>query len=142
MSDVAPTPVQPDPNLINDLIAGIVERRDLKSKMEAEHKAAVANVDAQIERASAVLLQMLNSSGATSAKYPAGTVIVKNKRKVNLADRDAFLNYVRETGQVSLLQARVAVKAVDEFMENNDGQVPPGVDVTTERDGEIRRARS
>jgi hypothetical protein len=116
-----------------------VALRDHKALLEAEHKARVAEVNAQMQNAESFLLNMMNETGQSNAGFAAGTVIVSTKTLPSLKDKGALINYIKQTGEVELLQARVSTTAVKEFMEAHDNQVPPGVEITVSREISIRR---
>lgn len=123
-------------------IAHYLQLRDYKSKLEAEHKARVAEVNQQMTNAENYFLNYLNTSGQSGGKFPSGTLVVKTKTQTNLADREKFAEFVKTTGQIELMQMRVSSTAVSEYMEANNNQLPPGVEVTQVRAVEIRRPRS
>ena len=124
---------------INALVEHYIKLRDHLSLLEAQHKAACAEVKAQMANAEGFLLEHMNQAGASNLGVAAGTIMVQVKTMPGLKDKGSFLDFVRQTGQVELLQARVSSTAVKEYMEHNDNQLPPGVDVTTSREVTIRR---
>jgi len=127
---------------MNAVVQHYLVLRDTKAKMDAEHKARVAELDAQIKNAESFFLNHLNETGQTGGKFPAGTLVVKTKTQTNLKDKSAFSEFVKATGQIELMQMRVSSTAVGEYMEQNNNQLPPGVEVTQVRAVEVRRARS
>lgn len=127
---------------MNAVVQHYLVLRDTKTKMDAEHKARVAEIDAQIKNAESFFLNHLNTIGQTGGKFPAGTLVVKTKTQTNLKDKAAFSEFVKATGQIELMQMRVSSTAVGEYMEQNNNQLPPGVEVTQVRAVEVRRARS
>lgn len=124
---------------INAIVEHYITLRDHKSKLDAEHKARVAEVDAQMKNAEVFLLNHLNESGLDRVGVGAGTVFVQVKTMPSIKDKGAFLDYIKQSGQVELLQTRVSSTAVKEFMEHNNQQLPPGVEVTTAREVTVRR---
>lgn len=124
---------------INAIVEHYIALRDHKSRLDAEHKARIAEIDAQMGNAEAFLLNHLNENGLDRIGAGAGTVFVQVKTMPSLKDKGAFIEYIRQTGQVELLQARVSSTAVKEFMEHNNNQLPPGVEVTTAREISVRR---
>ena len=127
---------------LNAAVEHYLVLRDTKSRMDAEPKARVAEIDAQMKNAEAYFLHYLNETGQSGGKFPAGTLVVKTKTQTALKDRSAFSEYVKSSGQLELMQMRVSSTAVAEYMEQNNNQLPPGVEVTQVRAVEIRRARS
>ena len=124
---------------INAIVEHYVALRDHKSRLDAEHKARIAEIEAQMHNAEVFLLDHLNQNGLDRVGTGAGTVYVTVKTMPALKDKSAFLDYIRSTGEVELLQARVSSTAVKEFMENHNNQLPPGVEVTTAREVSVRR---
>jgi hypothetical protein len=124
---------------INAVVEHYITLRDHKSKLDAEHKARVAELDAQMKNAEAFLLNHLNESGLDRVGVGAGTVFVQVKTMPSIKDKGALIDFIKQTGNVELLQARVSSTAVKEYMEHNDNQLPPGVDVTTSREVTVRR---
>lgn len=124
---------------INAAVEHYVRLRDHKALLDAEHKARVAEIDAQMKNAEAFFLNHMNTTGQTSMGTGAGTIIVSVKTMTNLKDKGSLIEFIRQTGNIELLQARVSSTAVKEFMEHNNNQLPPGVEVTTAREISIRR---
>ena len=124
---------------INAIVEHYITLRDHKSRLDAEHKARIAEIDAQMGNAEAFLLNHLNENGLDRIGAGAGTVFVQVKTMPSLKDKGAFIEFIKQTGQVELLQARVSSTAVKEFMEHNNNQLPPGVEVTTAREISVRR---
>jgi hypothetical protein len=124
---------------INAVVEHYITLRDHKSKLDAEHKARVAEVDAQMKNAEAFLLNHLNEARLDRVGVGAGTVFVQVKTMPSIKDKASFVDYIKQSGQVELLQLRVSSTAVKEFMENNNQQLPPGVDITTAREVTVRR---
>jgi hypothetical protein len=124
---------------INAVVEHYITLRDHKSKLDAEHKTRVAEIDAQMKNAEAFLLNHLNESGLDRVGVGAGTVFVQVKTMPSIKDKASFVDYIKQSGHVELLQLRVSSTAVKEFMENNNQQLPPGVDITTAREVTVRR---
>ena len=124
---------------INAVVEHYVKLRDHKSFLDAQHKANVAEIDAQMKNAEAFLLGHLNETGLDRMGTSAGTVYVTVKTMPSIKDRSALTDYIKATGQIELLQMRVSSTAVKEFLEHNNNQLPPGVDITTAREVSVRR---
>ena len=124
---------------INAVVEHYVKLRDHKALLDAEHKARVAEIDAQMKNAEAFLLGHLNATGLDRMGTSAATVYVTVKTMPSIKDRSALTDYIKATGQIELLQMRVSSTAVKEFLEHNNNQLPPGVDITTAREVSVRR---
>ena len=124
---------------INAVVEHYVKLRDHKALLDAAHKANVAEIDAQMKNAEAFLLGHLNETGLDRMGTSAGTVYVTVKTMPSIKDRSALTDYIKATGQIELLQMRVSSTAVKEFLEHNNNQLPPGVDIATAREVSVRR---
>ncbi|MNN76524.1 hypothetical protein D3C81_1929110 [compost metagenome] len=65
--------------------------------------------------------------------------MVNVKTMPGFEDRNATMDFIKSTGNVELLQARLSSTAIKDFMDAHAGQLPPGVKITTERTVQIRR---
>lgn len=124
---------------INAIVEHYLVLRDHKTKLDAEHKARVAEIDAQMKNAEVFLLNQLNETGLDRLGAAAGTVMVSVKTFPGFDDKQATLDFIKLTGNVELLQQRLSSTAVKEFMDSHGGELPPGVKITTERAISIRR---
>lgn len=124
---------------INAVVEHYIKLRDHKSMLDAEHKARVAEIDAQMTNAENFLLNHLNESGLDRVGVGAGTVFVQVKTMPSFEDKEATIAYIKQSGNVELLQSRLSSTAVKEFMDANNQQLPPGVKIMTERTVTIRR---
>ena len=124
---------------INAVVEHYIKLRDHKSMLDAEHKARVAEIDAQMTNAENFLLNHLNESGLDRVGVGAGTVFVQVKTMPSFEDKEATIAYIKQSGNVELLQSRLSSTAVKEFMDANNQALPPGVKILTERTVTIRR---
>lgn len=124
---------------INAVVEHYIMLRDHKSKLDAEHKARVAEIDAQMTNAENFLLNHLNESGLDRVGVSAGTVFAQVKTMPSFENKEATIEYIKQSGNVELLQSRLSSTAVKEFMDANNQQLPPGVKIMTERTITIRR---
>lgn len=124
---------------INAVVEHYIALRDHKSMLDAEHKARVAEIDAQMTNAENFLLNHLNESGLDRVGVGAGTVFVQVKTMPSFEDKEATIAYIKQSGNVELLQSRLSSTAVKEFMDANNQALPPGVKILTERTVTIRR---
>lgn len=68
-----------------------------------------------------------------------GTVFTSPQSTAKVVDRDAYLSYLRENNSWELATLGSNKAEVAKFVENNDGTLPPGVDLTTRIAVQIRR---
>lgn len=124
---------------LSDAVKLYIQLRDKKAELKAEYEAKAADIDEKLGALEAKLLQTFNETGMDSVRTEFGTAYVTTRNSVSVVDRDAFLSFVRETGDFSLLEVRPSRSAVPEFAAAN-GEPPPGVTMRTERVVNIRRS--
>lgn len=69
-----------------------------------------------------------------------GTSYTATVDKYSIADDAAFLKFILEQGDVGYLERRVSSTYVKEYMEQNNGALPPGLNKFSERVMRIRKA--
>jgi phage host-nuclease inhibitor protein Gam len=124
---------------LSEAVKLYIQLRDKKAELKAEYDAKVADIDEKLDALEAKLLQVFNETGMDSVRTEFGTAYVTTRNSVSVVDRDAFLSFVRETGDFNLLEVRPSRSAVPEFAAAN-GEPPPGVTMRTERVVNIRRS--
>ena len=75
-----------------------------------------------------------------SVKTEFGTAYATVRTTASIADRDAFMDFVKANEEWALLEVRVSKTAVEQFRSANDDELPPGVNVREERVVNIRRS--
>jgi hypothetical protein len=124
-------------------VAAIVEKyiqlRDRKAVLKREYEGKVEAIDVALDRCENYLLKHLQSVGAESIKTPAGTAYITTKTSASVADKQAFLDFVKEREEWSMLDVRANKTVVDEFKTSNNGALPPGVNWSALRSVNIRR---
>lgn len=125
---------------LSEAVELYIKLRDKKSQMKAEFDAAVAPIQEKIDQLEAKLLDVFNKTGMDSVKTEFGTAYTSTRTSVSVADRDAFLAYVKASGDFNMLDVRPSRSAIPEFAAANDGELPPGINMRTERVVNVRRS--
>lgn len=88
----------------------------------------------------ALMLQTLNDNGAKSIATDAGTAYRTEKIKPSAADWSAIHTWIMEDPErFELLERRLKSTFISDFMEANDGAIPPGINVHREYEVSVRR---
>jgi hypothetical protein len=74
----------------------------------------------------------MKALGVTSVKSPFGTVSMRTSTTYTTNDWASFKEFVLEHGAVDLLFKRIAQANMAQFLEENPGVVPPGLNSVTE----------
>lgn len=90
------------------------------------------------------MLEMLNQVGGESLKTEAGTAYKSTINTPKIIDREAYLDQVLEnydTFGAGMLQIGAPKKeAIDDYMQNHDGALPSGVEISSFVRVNIRRS--
>lgn len=90
-----------------------------------------------------LMLDMLNRIGGKSITTDHGTIYRTEKIRPSAADWNAVYAWiVADPDRFELLEKRLKATFVKQFMEENDGVIPPGVNVHREYEVAVRRASS
>jgi phage host-nuclease inhibitor protein Gam len=116
-----------------------IKMRDKKAEMKADFDASIAPLNEKMEKLEAKLLDVFNKTGMDSVKTEFGTAYATTRSTASIADREVFMDYVKANEEWSLLEARVSKTAVEQFRSIHDN-LPPGVNVRTERVVNVRRS--
>jgi len=118
--------------------AQYIELRDKIKRMNDAHKEKMKPFVEALDQLNLVLLHHLQTIGVDSAASDAGTVYRKETVRASTADGDAFRQFIIQYGAWDLVDIKPNAPAVQDFV-NENGSVPPGVNLTTVVDVGVRR---
>lgn len=125
---------------LSEAVSLYIKLRDQKAQMKAEFDASVAPLQEKMDKLEAKLLEVFNQTGMDSVKTEFGTAYATVRTSASIADRDAFMDFVKAHEEWSLLEVRVSKTAVEQYRSANDDELPPGINVREERVVNIRRS--
>lgn len=122
---------------------------DTLCKIYMKMRAKVSELDAQIatikeqqEQVSIAMRDKMKELGVNSLRTDHGTVTMLKKTRYYTQDWDSFKNFVLENQAVDLLERRIAQTNMTQFLEENPGLVPPGLNAETKLDVSVRKPTS
>lgn len=90
-----------------------------------------------------MMLDMLNQLGGKSIATDHGTIYRTEKVRPSAADWNVVYDWIAEDPErFELLEKRLKATFVKQFMEDNEGRIPPGVNVHREYEVAVRRSNS
>jgi predicted xylose isomerase-like sugar epimerase len=104
-----------------------------------EYDSKVEVLKAQQEEIKNAMKDTMKAMGVKSVRTAQGTVVMSVKTVYDTNDWDSFKKFVVEHDAVDLLQKRVAQLNMKQFLEENPGLVPPGLNSTSEYDISVRK---
>jgi uncharacterized protein YhaN len=112
----------------------------IKAKQEMLDK-QLADLEEQREEVRMAIKDQMKALGLTSVKTSFGTVSLSKTTRYNTQDWDSFKAFVLEHQVVDLLEKRIAQTNMAQFLEENPGVVPPGLNSVTGFDIRVTKAR-
>ena len=116
----------------------------IHSKIKARQEKLDAELaeleEARMEVRLAIKDQM-KALGLTSVQTSFGTVSLSKTTRYNTQDWDSFKAFVLEHQVVDLLEKRIAQGNMAQFLEENPGVLPPGLNSVTGFDIRVTKAR-
>lgn len=83
--------------------------------------------------------EMMRASGQKSAGTEHGTVSLSTRTRYTTNDWDSFKKFVLQYEVVELLEQRIAQTNMKQFLSDNPGVVPPGLNAETEYTVTVRK---
>ena len=100
--------------------------------MTQEYDTKLEVLKGQQDEIKFAIKDQMKALGVTSVKSPFGTVSMMLKTRYNTNDWSSFKDFILEHSAVDLLEKRVAQTNMAQFLEENPGVVPPGLNSVTE----------
>jgi hypothetical protein len=113
--------------------------RDQVSALTKEYDTQVEVLKAQQEEIKNAMKDQMQALGVTSVRTPQGTVVLSVKTRYSTADWDSFKKFVVEHDALDLYEKRIAQSNMKQFLEENPGVVPPGLNSNAEFDISVRK---
>lgn len=112
--------------MINELINRYIAIRDRKGELKKQYAADVAKLDEGLARIEKALAGYMRSAGVERIGSADGVAFFSTERSATVADREAFFNYLEDSGNWHLADIRAAKRQISEYRdEMND--LPPGI---------------
>jgi hypothetical protein len=113
--------------------------RDKIAALTKEYDTQVELLKAQQDEVKFAMKDQMKALGVKSVRTDLGTVTLTTKTRYNTQDWDSFKDFVLEHRLVDLLEKRIAQTNMAQFLEENPGVVPPGLNSSSEYDISVRK---
>ena len=124
---------------IEKIVAAYIKIRDTKEAIYAKYKAESAELEEQMTILKHKLLDVSKETGVTSFSTPHGTAYRTVKDRYWTNDWESFYTFMRENNAMGLLEKRIHQTNMKEYLENNPGEEPMGLNIDREYEITIRR---
>ena len=124
----------------DQLVRVYIKMRDAKTAMVAEHDTQLAALEQQMASIEAELLNICKTTGQDGGKTSHGSFTRSVKTRYWTSDWSAMHSFIREHDAVELLERRVAQINMKQFLQDNPGLMPEGLNVDSKYSITVRRA--
>lgn len=123
-----------------DKLAKIYRKmRDRIAELTREYDTEVEIIKEQQAGIVAAMKEQMQALGVTSVRTDQGTVVLSVKTRYSTSDWDSFKSFVTEHDALDLFEKRIAQTNMKQFLEENPGVVPPGLNSNAEYDISVRK---
>jgi hypothetical protein len=123
-----------------DKLAKIYRKmRDRVSELTREYDTEVETIKAQQAEIVTAMKEQMQALGVTSVRTDQGTVVLSVKTRYSTSDWDSFKSFVMAHDALDLFEKRIAQTNMKQFLEENPGVVPPGLNSNAEYDISVRK---
>lgn len=120
---------------LGTLIDELQEMRLAKTDLDKQLKDVVAVIDDLKFR----IRETMDAVGLESASGKTLSVSTKDTNMGQIEDIDSFYDFIKEQDALYFLERRVSQAAFREYLELNDGELPPGLNLFVKHDLNVRK---
>lgn len=139
------TPVEPEtliPHLPMDKLAKIyIKIRMAEQDLTKDFEAKLAKLNEDKKTIANYIKDQMQASGVTSMRTEYGTVVLGKKTRYWTQDWDEFGKFCIQNNSIAFLEKRIAQGVMTQFLEENPGVVPPGLNSDTEYVVSVRKTK-
>ena len=125
---------------ISKLAKAYIAIRDKRSEFKKAWEAQDDDLKAKLTLLDGQILKFLQDNKLDSSATEFGTVYRQEEVKAGAADWDVYWSWLKEQDTLEGLEKRVAQGFIKKYIEDHDGDIPPGVSVYREYVARVRRA--
>lgn len=116
---------------LETMIDSYIKLRDKKGEIKKQQDAVLKEYTDAMVQIEDFLRGHLQEQNVTSVSCDAGTAFIKRKRSATLADKGAFREFVIANEMFDICDLSPKVEAVEDYVKEHNGQLPPGVNFST-----------
>jgi microcystin degradation protein MlrC len=109
------------------------------SELTQEYDTQVEVLKSQQDEIKNAMKDQMKALGVTSVRTLEGTVVLSVKTRYSTQDWDEFKKFILEHEALELLEKRIAQTNMAQFLEENPGSMPPGLNSSSEYDISVRK---
>lgn len=116
--------------------------RKIRTKIQEltkDYETEVEKLTTQQQEISNAIKDHMMASGLKSVRTDEGTIILGQKTRYTTSDWDSFKKFVLEHEVLELFEKRIAQSNMAQFLQENPGIVPPGLNSDSEYTITVRK---
>lgn len=122
------------------LLAGrILELRAHREALKRQYEAEDKVFTDEMESIEQVLREALTAAGASSIRTPAGTILLQETTRYWPSDWQSMYDFIAQHSAFHLLERRLHATNITQFLRDNPGEVPVGLNIERERKAVVRK---
>ncbi len=130
------------PQVALDTLASVyLKMRDARDAVRREAEAKEKEIEEQMQVVEQQMLDACKALGADSIRTPHGTIIRSIKSRYWTNDWDSMYRFIKDHDAYGLLEKRLHQTHMKEFLEENPGVFPEGVNVENSYTVVVRRSK-
>jgi enamine deaminase RidA (YjgF/YER057c/UK114 family) len=114
--------------------------RDAKDALSREYEAKINEVKEQMELVEQALLDICKETGQDGGRTAHGTFTRTVKTRFWTNDWDSMYRFIKEQDAIQLLEQRVHQGNMKQFLSENPGLLPEGLNTDSKYSITVRRA--
>jgi hypothetical protein len=124
------------------LVAAYIKMRDAKEALTREYDLKVEAIKVQMDKVEEALLELCKSTGQDGGKTLHGTFTRTVKTRYTTTNWDAMRRFIKEHDAIDLLEQRISQLKMKQFLSENPGLLPEGLNVDARYAVVVRRKTS
>jgi len=122
------------------LVSTYIKMRDAKDALTREYEAKINEVKEQMEVVEQALLDICKETGQDGGRTAHGSFTRTVKTRFWTNDWDSMYRFIKEQDAVQLLEQRVHQGNMKQFLSENPGLLPEGLNTDSKYSITVRRA--
>jgi phage host-nuclease inhibitor protein Gam len=122
------------------LVSIYIKMRDAKDALAREYEAKINEVKEQMELVEQALLDICKETGQDGGRTAHGTFTRTVKTRFWTNDWDSMYRFIKEQDAIQLLEQRVHQGNMKQFLSENPGLLPEGLNTDSKYSITVRRA--
>lgn len=133
-------PIAALPANLDKVVQAYTAIRDARDIRRRAYEAEDLILEGDQQKLKVLMLSLLNATGANSIATDHGTVYRSQKIKPSAADWSTIYAWIAANpDRFEILEKRLKSTFVKDYMEENEGEIPPGVNVLREYEVSVRK---